>query len=438
MTTNFASYLINKIQTKIELYTKKYHRAFNINSDFLQNSKRKIYTTIRKNNFFEQYRDNINVEHIVPKNLFLSHNKIYAHYDVYNLFYAFIKINSYRNNAKFGIVNEPTLIFNQYGQTLIYDSSMKKYAYYDCDINYPLSIDEKKCNDIYECNLNRLSKDLDFTCAKSLNMIDKNANVLKDNFSLLCMDKNLKHIDKFAEDYLSVIYICNSKCTFEPINKEKGIIARTLLYMYTMYIWSKKANMQQTKNYDLNDEMIDDFFNDSKLKLYQEWNKLYPPENDEIIESIYIASEFGYLNPFIMYCNADQDYIYNNNLYEDLVNDKEYSINIEISGYSGNYDLVVPYIYGYEFNSRYLKNITNGITKIFTTAPQEIISYHNYPQYYPEYPQYYPEYPQYYPEYPQYYPGYPQYGNPSVDYRKKYIKYKKKYMQIKKSNLLIK
>jgi hypothetical protein len=119
-------------------------------------------------------------------------------------------------------------------------------------------------------------------------------NALRSNYKYAEFNNNKKNIINICGNL-----ICNEEKLFCPIDNDKGIIARVLLYMNDMYGYNDFGN----------------------YTLYKEWNNKFKPDIKELYHN-----EFGYLyqgvrNKYIdMHYKNDINYSYKSNMIkEDII-----------------------------------------------------------------------------------------------------------------------
>lgn len=293
---------------------------------------RKLYSSVPKNIFFDRNL-NVNIEHVVPRSILVEKydNDVYFPSDPYQLYVVNKNVNSYRQSVKFGVVNEPTLEFDKYGKPVV-ANDMKGFAIKECQVI--------NCDKPEKCNINRTKKEyidqIKYHCTNLSTEIDVNKNnfmddVNKNNF--MYMNNSTTHYElcpridpksRTAEKEFKICYNCDNTCTIEPINSEKGKIARSVLYIYSLYIY---PNLTDEHKYFFTNRPADYhvsnswqyFFNDKTMRMYDEWNRTYPPDKDEVIETLEIANLLGYLNPFVMYYDEKLNaYVFDKNLQNTL------------------------------------------------------------------------------------------------------------------------
>lgn len=230
----------------------------------------------------------------------------FLNYDLYNLFLIPYRIKLYYDDAIYDTVDTPTLLFDKKSHTIIINEINTKYALYDCYINY----EENKCQSLNECKLNRLNKKFNFNCIDSYTK--KN---IEFNPQIHTKYTNIGY--SAISSHNDVIYECTNKqfCKIEPNNDSKGEIARVILYIYTMYVWAKnKYKFSYLDQYSIKENNI---FSKEKLDMYQQWNYNFPPTKKEVCQTIFIAKNIGYLNPFVMYFDG-KSYVHDRNLFNYL------------------------------------------------------------------------------------------------------------------------
>ena len=99
----------------------------------------------------------------------------------------------------------------------------------------------------------------------------KKINNLRSNY-IFCDNKNIKWDIKIDNNYIS-----NKHKLFMPREKDRGIIARSMLYMTYKYNYSIIMNKKTICN----------------------WCLKYEPNINEKLHNLYIKTYFGYDNPFI-------------------------------------------------------------------------------------------------------------------------------------------
>lgn len=311
--------VISKILSYIHRTKIRKSIPYNVSQTYVYYIKKKIYSSLPKGEFFKIIKGKKrNVEHIIPRFIISGKsgkikdmdNDIGIIGDPYNIYVTNIKINTYRGHNVFGIVDNPTMLFDSRGNTYVLDS---RYAYNDCV--------PTECDDIEDCNMRRTvpSENIIYKCNNEVKSFPKEYN--KVNYTYL----NNRGFYCINCRSLNPIYHCTDphQCVIEPINSEKGKIARTAMFIYLVYIYPNLSPEHKIQyhdisiNYDLNEKIVNNFYNDDTIRLYNEWNKQYPPDKDEIIETLYIGSLVRYLNPFVMYYHTKLDkYVFDRNLWD--------------------------------------------------------------------------------------------------------------------------
>lgn len=383
----------------------------------ITNMRRKIYSSLDKKTFFEKIHD-INIEHIVPQSFFEYNNTRNVPdviFDLYHLFLAPVNINAYRSSIFFGEISRPTIVFGPDAKPVIFKNTMKN-AWIECkDKDRDAyagagSVDEASEMPFNCYNLSALSRLGNNITTTSKNVVTVDGKELSKDIYTYFANHTIDKIKKQNE--IGFYYRCidtkNNKCLLEPCNKEKGKIARAILYIYIAYIFPKQKRMAFPRdNYFALSRAANVFFGDANLKMYQRWNKTYPPEEDEIAETFYIAAELNYLNPFVVYFDGT-NYVHNSELFEIMETNVEgfFDINMQHAMTIDDY-YTIPEINDFQYV--YNKNRKNTIYTVYQNLDPTVD----------------PNDP--------FMSVQPKKKRRMIDYESKYRKYKQKYLALKKN-----
>jgi endonuclease I len=441
MSTSVSANYNNLLQQFCELKTSdniqyKHYRYF------LSQIARHIYSALSKNEFNSKVNDgtlDVNIEHIVPRELYDANS--YVSNDLYQLFLSPKNVNAYRSSFMYGENFWPTFIFSPYGKSVIFKNSIP-YAYLDCETKpdsntnrqIPANLRVKnKFKYKYECgnidtshsNTNR-NMVLDSNNIVLIPNINNNRNVKKINDAIdtpsrlqnkfvsqddIILDKDTYTyytnfgINSVTKSTGQSYYTCHPKkptdCLIEPTNKDKGVISRVILYIYTFYMTNINADINtnnesyckyftpiiRSKTLALN------FFSEKNMKMFKKWNKNFPPTADEILDTLYISNITYYLNPFVLYYDINTNsYCHNPQLY-----------NMIFSANKINIDIASPELTNYYSINTIIKdftfvNTTDKTTDIITLFVKNNTSTNTF------------------------------YANKYKKYKKKYLEEKKKYL----------
>jgi endonuclease I len=309
-------HIITPIRTTLEKLIKTDY-DYNKSSDFVKKLKKKIYvdlTTEELQNWLAKPENPVlNIEHTVPISLFgkrewFNQKRSPVYYDPHNLYLTDSKINAYRENYSYGQVNNPTLLFNTHGDLYVKEDQLKN-AYYDCETN----------DILYTCLHGKCTENkitgTNYLCGKNV----KRFTGVKDTRDYTAIDNSGAFDQKIRVSYKSH-HECKGenykRCIIEPLEKQKGTIARSVLYMYLVYVLPILNNLVKDRfGIKLNAHAIPVFFNKSSLDLYKKWNIDHPPTKDEMENNLAIGKQLGILNPFIQYYNDEKkEYVYDPHL----------------------------------------------------------------------------------------------------------------------------
>lgn len=379
---------------------------------FLSQIVRHIYSALSKEEFSTEVYNGkleVNIEHIVPRELFEADT--YVSNDPYQLFLSPKNINAYRSSFIYGENFWPTFIFSPYGKSVIFKNSVP-YAYLDCnpkpdDVTnrqIPANLRVKnKFKYKYECgnvdtsysNLNR-NMVLDSNNIALIPNVKNNSNIKKINDAIdtpsrlqskfvsqddIILDKDTYTyysnlgINSITKSTGQTYYSCHPKkstdCLIEPTNKDKGVISRVILFVYTFYMtnFNQNSDNLQLCTYFTpiirSKSLVLNFFSEKNMEMFKKWNKKFPPKVNEILDTLYISSVTHYLNPFVLYYDVTTDsYCHDPHLY-----DKIFSVNkINISITSP--ELTPAYINAIikDFTFVNTTNDTTGILTLFVRS----------------------------------------------------------------------
>ena len=206
---------------------------YQTSSQFIKDIRKQIYTNLPAdvvkeliNKLSDDKKPVLNIEHAVPMSLFgrreyLTNSPIY--FDPHHMFLTSNKVNAYRENFPYGQVTSPTILFDESGFLHI-DKDHVKNAYYDC-----------KQTILYTCISGKCVKadGQHYNCDKNVKEIDPKAD--KTKFTALDNSDIFEYKIRvpLERDYFD----CRGdRCIIEPMEKQKGIIARAVLYVYLVYI----------------------------------------------------------------------------------------------------------------------------------------------------------------------------------------------------------
>lgn len=250
----------------------------------------------------------INVEHVVPKFVYGKSNITFVE-DIYNIFLAPKLINTYRGYLAYGYVDVPNIIFDPNGKPVVFKNTMN-YSYNNCskmkcDVNtiseqsvlthnmfinkqneviVPKGLTITDYHKIYNKSGDHTIKIVDDESYEEKNNpaihlvrwrdIPSNYNSI-DKWEILGKDKYM-YMKIGTSSYACETIFLNERvktCVIEPLTSEKGIIARTLLYVHVIYnLLSVKLDVESRVEYTTKDLALEHY--NSLLKKYSADNNL--------------------------------------------------------------------------------------------------------------------------------------------------------------------
>lgn len=226
----------------------------------------------------------INEEHILPFSLLVRYEGLFYTFDenielikiifrnlhpmatdIHNLYYTTKNINSARSNFKFSDVPKPNvyLKFN-YDKPHNVDLISERLA--------PKKW-KKPDNDSEWNKMNESGKREYFN--KNMYEMDEKWGTNK------YTSETLPIYDKCAEDL----------CKFEPLEEDKGKIARAMLYCYVIYALGFRDRFKLKE--------LDEWFTADSIAMFLEWNDRFPTKNSEIIRNRMTDIMQNTINPFV-------------------------------------------------------------------------------------------------------------------------------------------
>lgn len=263
----------------------------------------------------------VNEEHIMPFSILIRYERMFNAYgtelvklifrnlhpiatDMTNIFFTLKYINNARSNFKFANIQKPNVLlrFNNEKpyKVELFSERMNRKQFNEV-INDPETkrgewnmINETK-GEYYNYGMVRMYNNKDPTKNAIWNTKKQTANkkyylTEQERDEYRRRGVNYPPTEVELAPSLPIYDKCND-CTFEPIDSDKGKVARVMLYCYVMYALGYKSR------FDIN--KLNSWFTYDNLMLFLEWNEKYPATKTEQNRNFPLYVFQNSINPFV-------------------------------------------------------------------------------------------------------------------------------------------